>query len=49
MNFLLSGIILKDKMRRKVRNRLGTPIEIQRPSNKFLTLFSFFERMRLNE
>ena len=42
MNFLLSGIIRKNKLRRKVRNRVGMPIEIQRPSNKFLTLSSLF-------
>lgn len=42
INFLLSGIIRKDKLRRKVRNRVGTPIEIQRPNNKFLTLSSLF-------
>ena len=51
MNLLLSGITRKGNLRRKVRNRVGTPIEIQRLSNKFLTLsflFYFFERMRLH-
>lgn len=42
MNFLLSGIIRKDKLKRKVRNRVEMPIETQRTSNKFLTISSLF-------
>lgn len=44
MNLLPSGIIRKNDPMRKVRNRVGRQIEIQKLNDKFLSLSLYFLR-----